>query len=110
MPVALVCRLTGTKANVAVALFVKASPVFVLDRFLGDATGAVIRTASDRYARNKVVSDACIGNLREKPSIEISEGTVSMKNTWVFSHVGNRKTGREHLNNRRTSLRGRFNQ
>src|SRR5712692_9688923 len=101
MPVALVRRSTGTKVNVAVALLVNAPLVFVVDKFLGDAPGTEKKTASDRYARNKVVSDACIRNLREKANIEVSEGTVSMKNTWVFSHVGNPKTGRERLNNRR---------
>src|SRR5712692_2068800 len=109
MPVALVCRLTGTKANVAVALFVKASPVFVLDRFLGDAIGAVIRTASDRYARNKIANDACIRNMREKANMDISVDTASMKNAWVFFTRGHRKTGRDRRNNLRTSLQGRFN-
>jgi len=109
MPVALVCRLTGTKANVAVALFVKASPVFVLDRFLGDAIGAVTRTASDRYARNKIVNDACIRNMREKANMDIAVDTASMKNAWVFFTRGHRKTGRDRRNNLRTSLQGRFN-
>src|SRR5712692_4343971 len=109
MPVALVRRSTGTNVNVAVALWVNVSLVFVVDKFLGDATGAVIRTASDRYARNKIVNDACIRNLREKANMDISVDTASMKNAWVFFTRGHRKTGRDRRNNLRTSLQGRFN-